>query len=390
MKTILLAGIAVLLCTSTQAFAQDTYEEFLRQRQQELDARMAERDAGIFQSEEEYVQYAEEQQRQFDNFRDEMTRQWGDFKERTESNWVEYRQGGKVRWDVDFEEGGGTVEVLADENDTEESLRESIEETILELLASKGTESEMPDTENEKEVMPDPILENQIELPADMGVQEFAKKTAEKAEMKKVVSEDGVEKTIAVINLKLVPDHLRIRAEKFRNEVEIYSKKYGLEPALVFAIIHTESFFNPLAKSHANALGLMQVVPNSAGRDVYRILNGKDAVPSVEYLYDPEQNVLYGSTYFDLLMNRYMRGVKDKTVHEYLVICAYNTGAGNVAKAYTGTTNFNKALDKINSMSAEENYQFLLKNLPWDETKNYLVKVTDHRDKYRKWMAGSD
>jgi membrane-bound lytic murein transglycosylase C len=116
-------------------------------------------------------------------------------------------------------------------------------------------------------------------------------------------------------------------------------------------------------------------------------LNGKDAVPSADYLFQPAQNVLFGSTYIDILMNRYMRGIEDKTVHEYLVICAYNTGAGNVARAYINSTNFNNARDTINSMTAQENYDYLMENLPWDETKGYLKKVTERRAQYQEWMS---
>lgn len=289
-----------------------------------------------------------------------------------------------MRWDVDFEEGSGTVEVIADENDNEDSLLTAIENSIVELIQSRGTESEMPGDDNE--VLPEPVLSDQINIPEDMDSLQYAKQISEQVEIKEVRGEDGQTRKIAVLNLQLVPDHLRKRAEKFRDEVETFSKQYDLDPTLVLAIIHTESFFNPMAKSHANALGLMQIVPRTAGRDVYRVLNGEDAVPSAEFLFNPKQNVLFGSTYIDILMNRYLRGIEDHTVHEYLVICAYNTGAGNVARAYINSTNFNNARETINSMSARENYDYLLENLPWDETKGYLKKVTERRAQYQEWI----
>ncbi|MDR9367425.1 MAG: murein transglycosylase domain-containing protein, partial [Balneolaceae bacterium] len=368
-------------------FAQDiSWEEYRQQRQQQFEQLQAAQDSAMFANVAEYEQYIFEYQMEFDQFQQDMELQWGDFKERTKKNWVEYKKGGKVRWDVDFEEGNGTVEAIADENDNEDSLRLAIEETIVDLINSKGTKSEMPD-DDEEEVLSEPVLGGQIEIPEDMDSLQYAKEVSEKVEIKEVQGDDGQIRKVAVLNLELVPDHLRTRAEKFRAEVNTYSKQYELDPTLVLAIIHTESFFNPMAKSHANALGLMQVVPRTAGRDVYRVLNGKDAVPSEEFLFQPDQNVLFGSTYIDILMNRYMRGIEDKTVHEYLVICAYNTGAGNVARAYINTTNFNKARDTINSMSAQENYDYLLANLPWDETKDYLKKVTERRAQYQEWMS---
>ncbi len=385
--------VGLLFLGSCNVFAQDlSWEEYRQQRQEQLSEYEAVQDSGLFASEAEYEAYVYQQEMEYQQFRDEMERKWGDFKERTKKNWVEYKKGGKVRWDVDFEEGQGTVEVLADESDDEESLKKAVAETIAEMIDSRGSETEMPDEESgEKEdVLPEPVLSDQIDIPEDMDTQQYAEEVSDQAEIKEVQGEDGQVRQVAVLNLALVPDHLRTRAEKFRSEVESYSNQYDLDPTLVLAIIHTESFFNPMAKSHANALGLMQIVPRTAGRDVYRVLNGEDAIPSSDFLFQPDQNVLFGSTYIDILMNRYMRGIDNKTVHEYLVICAYNTGAGNVARAYINTTNFNNARDKINGMSPQENYDYLLANLPWDETKDYLKKVTERRAQYQEWLSGSE
>jgi membrane-bound lytic murein transglycosylase C len=376
---------AVLLILPASLVAQDlSWEEYIQQRQQQLRQFQAVQDSGLHSSIAEYEAYVFQHEMEFNQFRNEMERQWGDFKERTKKNWVEYKNGGDVRWDIDFEEGQGTVEVMADEAESDEALRASVQETILDLLNSRGTKSELPD--EVEEVLPEPVLSNQIELPAGMDTLQYAENITDAVEFKEVRGEDGKIRKVATLNLKLIPDHLRVRAEKFREDVQTYSQQYELDPTLILAIIHTESFFNPMAKSHANALGLMQIVPRTAGRDVYRVLNGKDAVPSEEYLFNPKQNVLFGSTYLDILLNRYLRGIEDPIVHEYLAICAYNTGAGNVARAYINSTNFNRATGTINKMSAEENYAHLMENLTWDETKDYLKKVTERRKQYQDWM----
>lgn len=48
------------------------------------------------------------------------------------------------------------------------------------------------------------------------------------------------------------------------------SRKYGVDESLITAIMQTESSFNPYAVSRSDALGLMQVVQHSAGKDVFR------------------------------------------------------------------------------------------------------------------------
>ena len=68
------------------------------------------------------------------------------------------------------------------------------------------------------------------------------------------------------------------------------------------------------------------------------------------------------------------------------MIAAYNTGAGNVAKAFNKdrTRNIRKAAEVINTMEPNEVYQQLLESLPYDETKLYLKKVYGRIAQYEK------
>ena len=59
----------------------------------------------------------------------------------------------------------------------------------------------------------------------------------------------------------------------------------------------------------------------------------------------------------------------------YLMICAYNTGAGNVSRAYIGQTRLSEAFSKINSLSPNSGFKYLDSNLPYEETQDYPVGV---------------
>jgi soluble lytic murein transglycosylase-like protein len=105
----------------------------------------------------------------------------------------------------------------------------------------------------------------------------------------------------------------------FKKEVPfgslIYSeaKKNNLPPELVAAVVHTESKFNPTARSHAGAVGLMQLVPRTG-----RWLGARD-------LTNPTQNVQAGAKYLRYLTDRF-NGNTTKA------IAAYNAGEGNVRR----------------------------------------------------------
>ena len=173
----------------------------------------------------------------------------------------------------------------------------------------------------------------------------------------------------------MVPNHLRVRAKKYLPLISKHAEEYQVDPVLILAVMETESSFNPLAKSHIPAYGLMQIVPKYAGRDAYRYIHKKDKQPSSFYLYIPENNISLGTAYLRILREDYFYGIKDPLVQEYMIIAAYNGGMGRVIKRVLKRY-------QIPQMTREQVFQALVKEMP-NETKNYLRKVTQRKEKYQ-------
>ncbi len=382
-------GLGLIFCVflSSNVHAQDDFEDFKQQYQSGYAQYLEDLENGVAQSQEAYENYREAYQEEYQKFREEMQQKWGDFKERSKKQWVEYKENGELRVSTDFEEGQGQVEVLCESKEEAEEVREEMPEKVNEAFESKGTREGF-ETENlpNKEVTAEPVLNDQLNKAEDKPVKEYAKEIAdEQTQTKEVQGDDGETRYVVYVDFSLASDHVQQRAQKVEDEVYKFAEKYNLDPALVFAITHVESYFNPTAASHANAYGLMQVVPATAGRDAYRRLFNEDGIPTKEYLFQPSNNIQMGCTFIDLLTNNYFDKVEDQTTLLYLMISAYNTGAGNVAVAYTGDTNLSEAFPKINSMGPEDNYNYLRENLEYEEARNYLKKVTERRVQYMKW-----
>ena len=114
---------------------------------------------------------------------------------------------------------------------------------------------------------------------------------------------------------------LRLRYPlEYTSIVRAHAENYELDAALIAAVIYRESRFDPNAVSEAGAIGLMQLLPDTAEGIA---LNTGGSKFLVSDLYDPELNVRYGSFYLRRLVRKYDGDVE-------LALAAYHAGQGNV------------------------------------------------------------
>lgn len=182
------------------------------------------------------------------------------------------------------------------------------------------------------------------------------------------------------VEIPMVDNQIQIRGGQYADLIRQSSQQYGIPEALIYAIIKTESSFNPYAVSWANAYGLMQVVPKTAGRDVFKLVKNRSGDPSPEYLFDPKNNIDTGTAYFYLLKNRYLKDVRNPTSLEYTMISAYNGGAGGVLKTFHSDRT--RALKNINDLQPNQVYWALTNKHASAESRRYLEKVTQFKQEY--------
>ncbi|MCD9045871.1 lytic transglycosylase domain-containing protein [Luteimonas sp. MHLX1A] len=135
---------------------------------------------------------------------------------------------------------------------------------------------------------------------------------------------------------------VRLNTDAYASEVRAAAQEFGVEEAIVRAVMHAESAFNPNALSRAGAQGLMQLMPATAQRF------------GVSNAFDPAQNIRGGVKYLAWLLKRFNGDLT-------LAAAGYNAGEG--------------AVDRHGGVP------------PYSETQRYVQRVAVLSDRYRGHLA---
>ncbi|WFS61235.1 membrane-bound lytic murein transglycosylase MltC [Pseudodesulfovibrio thermohalotolerans] len=315
-----------------------------------------------------------------ETFIEAITGVWGkdDARMPAPKQYVKYTQNYLSRASVDFDTGQIVVETVADD-DPLGSLRNAIVTTLLTPADPRSVDLYSASTVKLGDT---PFLLGEVKdtKGKDIRWEWRARQYADHLVDTRLQTRKVKGKTARYVTFHMVRDHLTVRAAKYRELVEKTAERYRISRNLVYAIMKVESDFNPFAVSSASAVGLMQVVPSTAGSDVYRFLHGKPGQPSREDLFEPPANITYGTAYLHLLDTRFLGGVTDPVSREYCVIAGYNGGAGSVLKTFDG--NKTRAVSKINALPPADVYGTLRRKLPYAETQRYLGKVLEAKKQF--------
>ncbi|HEU0283090.1 MAG TPA: murein transglycosylase domain-containing protein [Gallionella sp.] len=327
-------------------------------------------------------------ERLMDILRGNAGKKWGKKEARLpdRTHYVKYTQGYLSRAIVDFDRGEITVETL-DEKNPDGSLKDAIVTTLLtpddpravDLFSDRSIKL----TSERNPYLLGLVLDDKgraIATPEQ--AERFAAGLVNLAQTRRV-STDAGSKPAHLVKFAMVGNFSNKQAEKYRPLVEKFAKAYDISPSLVFAIMRTESNFNPFAVSPAPAYGLMQLVPSSGGRDAYKRAKGSNEMPSKQYLFNAENNIELGVAYLNVLTFDELDEVADPVSREYCVISAYNTGPTNVLRTFGGASKqHDAAITAINGMAAPAVYNHLRERLPYAETRQYLQKVVEFRKQF--------
>ncbi len=359
---------------------------------------LTEKDRYNIQIEKGFAAFNEFYQQEFNIYKQEITSKWGEFIENSPSSWISYEKSNNIRRSVDYKTGEVKVEMLVNRGTKIDQVKGEVDKAVFRLMNSTEKEAYKTDVvanrveqklaEFEDILQKGELTDNRLFSLNDLLSLQInhdgylkAWYQAGNVAFTNIIDSAKADKEIVRVSFK-IPHSIHQKAVKYAAVVNAASKKENINDELIYAIMETESSFNPMAKSPIPAYGLMQIVPNTAGKDATNYLYGKAKILAPSFLFKPENNINIGTAYLHVLQYKYMRRIKNDESRLYCAIAAYNTGSSNVAKAFINQASFNKAVPVINKLSAQEVFYKLKKYLPRKESRNYIEKVSKRMEKY--------
>ncbi|MCY9805375.1 transglycosylase SLT domain-containing protein [Vibrio scophthalmi] len=373
LKSFLFCSLVVGLYAQTViAGVEDLQAKFANQKQSLSDSFNQQK----LQQSDRFEQAKQAYRESFLHAQQRFSQQWDTPVLSSATTWVAYSENDKVRRSLDFESGAYTIEVLGD--NTQAEIDAIVQQQTEYLLAATSSSA----------ITNDPVLQQIVaktpssnKLFSGLDIQAI---TATKQQTQYQQTQGN--KKVTAVTMRFPQDKLSQRALQYIPQIKQQAQKWQIDPALVIAIMHTESHFNPVAQSHIPAYGLMQIVPYSAGRDVTRVHQGKERVLTANELFVPDYNIEVGSAYLNILEQRYLNDIDDPSTRTFVAISAYNGGVGAVAKHFSGTGSLSKLAQSVNRMSSQQVYHSLVEDFPYKETRDYLKKVESKRQYYAPYF----
>jgi membrane-bound lytic murein transglycosylase C len=340
----------------------------------------------------------------------EAEKKWDRARQSNEKEWVDYSPSYEARSTVDFEQGVIAITVLVPigEAGSSQADPEAVLLAMKDIQAdagaagtprlAAGSASDPASVMIARAAMPAawakiiqqfeqvfskearagrPLLANQVVAKSGTPVAPQAAKSFVESEIipnavvedKPMQAQDGVTRAQVTAKVPLAPDHLRQRAQLYRDDVAAHAKRHGIDPRLLFAIIHTESYFNPLAQTPAPAYGLMLLVPRGPARDAYNYLYKNDIVLDDGYLQDPAHNVELGAAYLHLLRRQLVPNMEEGDKKNFLVACAYTWGMDKTRDQILKQA-------RVQDLTSTQVFTLLSQKTP-ETTRAYLNRVKD-------------
>lgn len=159
----------------------------------------------------------------------------------------------------------------------------------------------------------------------------------------------------------------KANASEIEQAVTTASARFGLDKNLILATMKQESSFDPRARSHSDARGLMQIIPGW-----HRDAAKRDGIMTDNQFFEVTKNIQYGSRYLSSLMGQFSFNKTSSEDHIKIALTAYNQGEGTVGTAVR------EAARRFGKDKSQVTYNEMIQFVTASEGKNYAPAIMAH------------
>jgi membrane-bound lytic murein transglycosylase C len=342
------------------------------------------------------------------DYQSRIRRQWPNAEVSNATRWVSYSNDYAVRKVVDFK--SNLIEISLENlyNNGQPdvaAVRAGAQAAVVELLASRLSDAEqhdpvalaLNDVFEERGAMQggdteDPLVFPELFAGTDPDASEVAA-VAERLMQGSRIRFQALSASVGnlpVIDRRqvtyVVPlpaNRAHLKARQYHPVVKRHADRAGLPVAGVLAMMHAESQFNPLARSHAPAFGLMQVVPSTMGKQAALVLFHDARLLSPRYLADADRNIEVATAYLGELYNGQAAGITNPQSRWYFVQAAYKIGLAEAARNFDAGADSDKAVMAINKLQPTQVLQRLTRQDAKVPLRDYFTQVQQLQAAYK-------
>jgi len=316
-----------------------------------------------------------------ETYKQNISNKWPVIEISTPSKWVQYSSNYTSKKVIDFKKKKITVETISSNIKTAQENMEILYKEILSLDIKNAFKN---DNFNK-------ILYSKLKIVADIRTSNHAViyDLINNTKKDKIINEillqeyevvkldtNNIYKSTYYLDKEFTLNKYIINKEL----INTYAIKNNIPKEILTAIIHTNTYFNPLAIDYKNIkYGLLQVNPKNIANKSYEIEFGHEKFITSKYLYDLNNNLNLASIYINDLYNNKFRDIKDINSKTYCTIIAYRLNE-NTIKDIFGKQD---TIKKINALPSSKVFRKILKKLLFKKDKIYFSKIIIQIKKYK-------
>ena len=283
--------------------------------------------------------------------------------------YVVYSNNFKQRTIINYKKSTITIQVIAPDIKTAQKLISTRYKKLFELTNQKAFRNELVlrNTYKKLNIIFDTPLNDEFLIGKLLSIK-YKEKILQEATLEEYKEKLYKNNKFYTSSYKLPSDFKYKLEKRYLYTIEKYEKLYNLPKNILYSMIKIKTSFNPYALSSDGRFGLL-LISNQIGTKAYFKLFTDKRLLDAAYLYEFENNIKIGATYFSILFNEKFKSIKNNKIKTYLSILAYEQGIEETLEL------FDNNIKNINKLSAPLVYRKILKKLKNRNLRIYFSKV---------------